>query len=116
MLSFPQGPIFLVTGVTDMRKGINTLAAIVRNEFQKDPLTSVFVFSNRGRNRLKILFWHRGGFWVCSKRLERGTFAWPQPKAEHIELSSEELLLILGGIDLRETRERRWYPQPALTV
>jgi transposase len=109
MLSLPSIPIYLVTGRTDMRKGVNTLAALVRSEIKKDPLSSVFVFSNRSRDRLKLLFWHRGGFWVCAKRLERGSFAWPEPGTPCIELSVEELMLLVGGIDLKDTQPRSWY-------
>ena len=102
--------IFLVAGPTDMRKSFNGLSAIVSNALKKDVRDGqLFVFSNRRRNRLKILFWDRGGLWVCAKRLERGTFSWPRSATASLELSSEELTLLLGGIDLREVRHRRWY-------
>jgi|ERR1041384_2037714 transposase len=111
MLSFiPSSEIFLVTGVTDMRKSFNGLMAIVESELRRDPLSGgLFVFSNRRRDRLKILFWDRSGFWVCAKRLERGTFAWPESTATSVELTSEELVLLLGGIDLSGARRRPWY-------
>jgi transposase len=106
----PTNQIFLVTGVTDMRKSFNGLMAIVRNDLGSDPLSGgLFVFSNRRRDRLKILFWDSSGLWVCAKRLERGTFAWPQPGTPAVELSPEELTLLLGGLDLKEVRPRRWY-------
>ena len=102
--------IFLVAGPTDMRLSFNGLSALVANALKKDVRAGqVFVFSNRRRNRLKILFWERGGLWCCAKRLEKGTFAWPQTAAVSLELSPEELTLLLGGIDLREVRPRRWY-------
>ena len=111
MLTFsPATQIFLVAGVTDMRKGFNGLAAIVSHEIRKDPLSGhLFVFCNRRRNRVKILFWDGSGYWLCSKRLEKGTFAWPSTATKSIELSSEEMTLLLGGIDLKATRRRRWY-------
>ena len=105
-----RGQIFLVAGVTDMRKAFNTLAAVVRNQLHRDPLTGdLFVFCNRRKDRIKILVFERGGFWLCAKRLEVGTFAWPQVPTPDHELSVEELTLLLGGIDLRAAVPRRWY-------
>lgn len=111
MLSLtPATQIVLVSGDTDMRKSFNGLVSIVENDLKRDPLSGhLFVFTNRRRNRIKILFWDRSGLWVCTKRLERGTFAWPTGSEPVAELTSAELALLLGGIDLRETRERRWY-------
>lgn len=111
MLSLtPATQIFLVSGDTDMRKSFNGLVSIVENDLKRDPLSGhLFVFTNHRRNRIKILFWDRSGLWVCTKRLERGTFAWPTGSEPTAELTSAELALLLGGIDLRETRERRWY-------
>ena len=106
----PSTEIFLVTGATDMRKSFNGLMAIVESELHRDPLSGgLFVFSNRRRDRLKILFWDKIGFWVCAKRLERGTFAWPEANATSVELTGEELVLLLGGIDLASARRRPWY-------
>src|SRR5664279_815088 len=112
MLSFgPQTEIFLVAGATDMRKSYDTLAAIVRQALNNDPLSGrVFVFCNRRKDRLKMLFWERGGFWLIGRRLEQGTFAWPTNGSR--QLKAEELLLITSGIDLKDTRQRRWYELP----
>jgi transposase len=111
MLSLtPATQIFLVSGATDMRKSFNGLMAIVEEELKRDPLSGhLFVFSNRSRNRLKVLYWDRTGLWVCAKRLERGTFAWPTGSEPVVEMTAAELALILGGIDLKDTRRRRWY-------
>jgi transposase len=82
----------------------------VLEELKGDLLAGhLFVFANRQRTRLKVIFWDRSGLWVCAKRLERGTFAWPSGNEASVELSSAELALIVGGIDLRDTRKRRWY-------
>ena len=109
--------IFLVTGATDMRKSYNGLVAIVENVLGRDPLAGhIFVFTNRLKNRLKLLFWDRTGLWVCAKRLEKGTFYWPEAGEASVEMSAAELALIVGGIDLKDTRRRRWYekrsPEP----
>lgn len=111
MLSFtPATQIFLVTGATDMRKSFNGLMSIVENGLKRDPLSGhLFVFANRLRTRIKVLFWDRSGLWVCAKRLEKGTFAWPTSSEHAVEMTAAELALILGGIDLKETRKRRWY-------
>ena len=114
MLSFPGTQIFLVAGVTDMRKSFRGLPAIVENVVKKDPLSGqVFVFCNRRRNRLKILFFDRNGYWICAKRLEQGTFAWPKVDAASLQMTPEELTMLLGGIDLRGTERRRWYTHAA---
>lgn len=107
-----QGRIFLASGVTDMRKSFNGLSGLVRSRLAGDPLSGdLFVFCNRSKNRLKILFYDSTGLWVLAKRLERGTFAWPGELAgrERIELRYEKLLLILGGLESGELAERkRW--------
>ncbi len=107
-----QGRIFLASGATDMRKSFNGLSGLVRSRLAGDPLSGdLFVFCNRSKNRLKILFYDTTGLWVLAKRLERGTFDWPRELAgrERIELRYEKLLLILGGLDAGELAERkRW--------
>ena len=92
-----------------MRKSFDGLAASAKQVIRKDPLSGhVFVFCNRRRHIIKVLLWDGSGFWVFAKRLERGTFAWPFLR-EPVEMRGEELSLLLGGIDLRGTRRRRWF-------
>jgi transposase len=71
----------------------------------------LYVFCNGNRNRLKVLFFDGSGLWVCAKRLEKGTFAWPRSDEVSIELSHAELAVLLGAIDLRGARRRRWYQE-----
>ena len=95
-----------------MRKGFNGLFGLVRDRLQCEPLSGhVFLFCNAPRNRLKLLFWDGSGLWVCAKRLEKGRFRWPDAAGEEckIILSHEELMLLLGGIDLTQTRQRAWH-------
>ncbi|HYC54489.1 MAG TPA: IS66 family insertion sequence element accessory protein TnpB [Candidatus Binatia bacterium] len=106
----PTTRVYLAAGATDMRKSFNSLAAIVANTLGRDPTSGhLFAFCNRCRNRLKILYWDGSGLWVCAKRLEKGTFAWPKSDARSVELSREELVLLVSGLDLSTTHHRRWY-------
>lgn len=111
----PAVCIYLATGVTDLRRSIDGLAALVRERFDLDPLSGhLFLFRNRRGDRLKILAWDQGGFWVLYKRLERGTFAWPaEDNDAPVVLRSSDLLLLLAGVDLAHTRRRRWYERVA---
>jgi transposase len=95
-----------------MRKGFEGLYGLARDRLLFDPRSGhVFLFANAQRNRLKLLFWDGSGLWVCAKRLEKGRFRWPQSASgqARVVLSHEELALLLGGIDLDQTRRRRWY-------
>ena len=110
----PAVRIYVATGATDLRRSIDGLAALVRQRFDLDPLSGhLFLFRNRRGDRLKILAWDHGGFWVLYKRLERGTFAWPSDDdGDPVTMRSGDLGLLLSGIDLAHTRRRRWY-EPA---
>lgn len=106
----PTTRVYLAAGATDMRKSFNSLAAIVSGTLGRDPTSGhLFAFCNRGRNRIKVLYWDGSGLWVCAKRLEKGTFAWPDGDARSVEMSREELVLLVSGIDLSSARHRRWY-------
>jgi len=72
--------VFIARGSQDMRRGIDTLTSVVLSELGQDPYAGdCFVFLGRDRRRLKALVWEEGGFWLCLKRLEAGTFADPSP-------------------------------------
>ena len=104
--------IYLAPGATDMRKNFNGLYGLVRDHLGCDPESGhVFLFANACRNRLKLLVYDGSGLWVCSKKLDGGCFRWPgtDSTANKIVLSHEELTLLLGGIDLKQTSPRSWY-------
>lgn len=104
--------VYLAVGATDMRKGFEGLHGLVRQRLQADPLSGhLFLFCNRSRTRLKVLFWDGSGLWVCAKRLEKGRFSWPVEveKGARASISAEELALLLGGIDLAGTRRKQWW-------
>jgi transposase len=95
-----------------MRKGFEGLFALVRQRLEADPLSGhLFLFCNRPRTRLKVLFWDGSGLWVCAKRLEKGCFSWPSDVTEgaRASISAEELALLLGGMDLSKTRRKQWW-------
>lgn len=102
--------IWLATGATDLRRGFNGLHALIAGQFGEPPLNGdLYVFSNRRRDLLKIFFFDSGGIWICAKRLETGTYRWPEPGERLVLLTAAELQLLLSGIDLRQTRRRAWW-------
>ena len=104
--------VYVAVGSTDMRKGFEGLYGLVRDQLGLDPLSGhLCLFCNKGRNRLKVLYWDGSGLWICAKRLERGRFSWPSDgeQSARVTLSHEELSLLLGGIELTRTRRKNWY-------
>jgi transposase len=102
--------IWLCSGATDLRRGFNGLHALIAHQFGGAPLSGdLFVFTNRRRDLLKIFFFEAGGTWICAKRLERGTFRWPQSGEALVTVSAAQLQLLLSGIDLLKTRPRKWW-------
>lgn len=116
MLTLPRGVrIYLASEATDMRKGIDGLAALVR-QFGEDVYSGhLFVFVSRRADRLKILTWDSGGFVVFYKRLEKGTFKPPSITRGQttVRLDAAQLTLLLEGIDLRHVRRPRLWEPPA---
>jgi transposase len=104
--------VYLAAGATDMRKGFDGLFGIARDRLGIDPLSGhLFVFCNGRRNRLKVLYWDGSGLWIWSKRLEKGGFSWPVQGDEQgrVRMSSEELTLLVSGIELSQSRRKDWY-------
>lgn len=102
MLSIPAAlQILLCVPPTDMRRGFDGLAQIVRDQLGGDPLSGhLFVFRNRRGDRLKVLYWDRDGLALWQKRLERGTFRFPQASGACVLVTAAELAMILEGIDV----------------
>ncbi len=117
---FGLGPaikIYVAAEAVDMRKGFEGLYGLVRDHLGQDPLSGyLFLFTNRAHTRLKALVWDGSGLWVCAKRLERGRFHWPEAKdVASVSMRSEELAMLINGMDLAQARPRsNWYrKQPA---
>ena len=114
----PQIRVFLYRLPTDMRKSFNGLVALTESALRQDPLSgSLFVFVNRRRDRLKILYWGQTGFCIWYQQLQQGTFQLPAADAlqeqEAIEVTRSELSLILDGIDLASARQRTRFRLPS---
>lgn len=109
--------VYLVTGVTDMRKSINGLSIIVSDTLSLDPLSQAwFVFCNKQRDKLKILFWDTNGFWLYYRRLEQGRFQWPKKEESQAAISIEQRQLqwLLSGLPM--TNQTRHHTLSGLSV
>jgi len=105
----PGVAIYLATAPTDMRKGFDGLIHVVAEHVRKNVLEGgLYVFFNRSRNRVKLLWWQEGGLCIWYQRLERGTFEVPK-----IDAGATSVVLTLGGIELSSVRQRRRYRRTA---
>ena len=98
----PAAQVYLVTGITDMRKSIDGLSLIVADVLDMDPFSEAwFIFCNRYRDKIKILFWDTNGFWLYYRRLEKGHFTWPKPTTTGaIHISKQQLHWLLSGLKI----------------
>lgn len=105
----PSGSVYLVSGVTGMRKSIGGLSLIVAETLEMDPFSEAwFIFCNRSRDKFKILFWETNGFWLYYRRLEKGRFKWTQPQSNNvIHISRQQLQWLLSGLNLSHPRAHR---------
>ena len=111
----PAVRIYLAAGATDLRKGFDGLAAIAREVLLRDPLSgALFVFTNARRTRVRVLTWDGTGMWLMTKRLEKGTFAWPRTDAatRSVTLRAEELSILLGGLHVEVKRRPGFERRP----
>ena len=104
--------VLVATTPVDLRGSFNRLHLLVVEHLQAAPLSGhLFVFTNRRRNRLKVLYWDGSGLWVCAKRLERGRFTWPRSDRRQICLRSEEFSALIHGLEVRA--KAGWYRREA---
>lgn len=109
MMVLPQHTrVYLALGSTDMRKAINGLSILVEGTLSLDPFSGhLFVFCNKGRSTVKILYWQRNGFCLFQKRLEKERFHWPKTREQVMEIGLRELSFLLEGLDFSVLRPHR---------
>jgi transposase len=114
LLSLPSSVrIWLATRPTDLRKSFDSLAEVVRQQLQGDPLSGqLFVFRNKRGDRVKLLYWDEDGFVLIYKRLEIGTFRFPQASVAGVAIRAADLQMLLDGVDLDSVKRRRRYRRP----
>lgn len=115
MIGLPLGTrVWIAAGVTDMRKGMDGLAAQVQTALGERPFSGdVFVFRGKRGDLLKLLWWSGDGMNLYAKRLERGRFVWPQAMNGVVHLTTAQLSMLLEGIDWRRP-SRTWQPTMAV--
>jgi transposase len=100
--------VLVATTPVDLRASFNRLYGWVTEQLKQDPLSGHwFVFTNRRRNRLKVLYWDGSGLWVCAKRLEQGRFTWPSSEQGSVSLRGEEFSALVHGLEVRAKKD--WY-------
>jgi transposase len=112
MLTFPSAlRIYLAVEPVDMRKQFNGLWSLAEEKLKENPRSgAVFVFVNKDRDRLKLLYFDGTGPWVFAKRLEKGRFTWPVGSSStKLSLAPEALTMLLAGIDLKDGCQKAWY-------
>jgi transposase len=105
-----QTRIFIALGATDMRKGFDGLCSLVLEHMKMDPLCgALYLFINKRRDRMKVLYWDGDGLAIWYRRLEQGTFRLPKinPDSACVEIRSEEFMMLLRGIDLSSVKRHK---------
>ncbi len=96
--------VYLALGSTDMRKSINGLSILVEDVLEMNPFSgSLFVFCNKRKTMIKVLYWDRNGFCLWLKRLEKDKFNWPQVPEEIMEIDRRQLTWLLDGMQLQQS-------------
>jgi transposase len=112
MLGLVSGTrIFLAVAPVDMRKQFNGLWAAAQQQLGEDPFNgALFIFTNKRRNLVKVLYWDGSGVWVLAKRLEKGRYSWPiGSDRKKLSLTPESMTMLLAGIDLRDGCKKGWF-------
>lgn len=101
-------PVYLACGYTDLRKGIDGLAALVQQQFHLDPFqNTLFLFCGRQRDQIKGLYWEGDGFLLVYKRLESGSFQWPRDGNEAKEITAQQYRWLMEGLSMEQPKAHR---------
>jgi len=112
MLTWPQQlRVFVAVEPVDMRKQFDGLWSVARDHLGEDPKGgAVFAFTNKARNRLKLLYWDGTGVWVFAKRIEAGRVTWPiGGDGRKLSIDPAALTMLINGIDLKQGTLKGWY-------
>lgn len=100
--------VYIACGYTDLRKGIDGLAAMIQQEFELDPFTNtLFLFCGRRGDRIKGLYWERDGFILLCKRLEQGRYQWPRSEREAKEITPRQYRWLMEGLEIEQPKAHR---------
>ena len=100
--------VYIVCGYTDLRRGIDGLAALVQQEFHLDPFSNcLFLFGGRRRARIKALYWEGNGFVLLYKRLESGSFQWPRKESEARSLTPQQYRWLMEGLSVDQPKAHK---------
>lgn len=114
MIPCASGRVYVAVGSTDMRKSINGLSIVVEQAMDLNPFTGdLFVFCNRVRTIVKILYWDHNGFCLWHKRLEKDRFKWPQSVEEVLAIDQRQLRWLLSGLDIADAHRQLYYQNVA---
>jgi transposase len=109
-IDLSMAKVYIRPGITDLRKAVNGLGGIIEQDMKGEPFSgNVYIFCNRDRKLIKAVYWERNGFWLCQKRLEKDKFPWPLTNEAVKELSTEELAMLLQGIDFFRAHKALYY-------
>ena len=107
----PGTRIFLASGATDLRKSFDGLCGLIASRMEEDVSQGhLYLFCNRQRTRLKVVYFDGSGVWVCAKRLGKGRFSWPEEATGvKVKIDSSEMAMLLGGLEMHSSRRKRWW-------
>lgn len=110
--------VYLATGFTDLRRGIDGLARIIRFQFQLDPYdkNTLFLFCGKRTDRIKGLIWEGDGFLLLYKRIENENFRWPRTKEEALEITTDQYQMLMQGLEIVARRPIEEVPDPEFSL